>query len=70
MRGLVIGIPYTSNSVSGTTQQFNLTLNFSLQTAVDNSSATENIETAQQNASAVYYTQNRMVNGQDYNSSR
>lgn len=68
MRGSVIGIPYTSNTINGTTQQFNLTLNFSLQTQVDNSAATETIQAAQNNASAVYYTQNRMVNGQDYNS--
>ena len=68
MRSIVIGIPYTSNSVNGTTQQFNLTLNFSLQTSVDNSAATETVESAQSKASAVYYTQNRMVNGQDYNS--
>lgn len=68
MRGVVIGIPYTSNSLNGTTQQFNLTLNFSLQQTVDNSAATETVESAQNKASAVYYTQNRMVNGQDYNS--
>ena len=68
MRGISVAYPYTSNSVNGTTQQFNLTLNFSLQTAVSNSAATETVQSAQQNASAVYYTQNRMVNGQDYNS--
>lgn len=68
MRGITVAYPYTSNSVNGTTQQFTLTLNFSLQTAVSNSAATETIQSAQKNASAVYYTQNRMVNGQDYNS--
>jgi hypothetical protein len=68
MRSIVISVPYTSNSLSGTTQQFNLTLNFSLQQTVDNSAATETVESAQNNAEAVYYTQNRMVNGQDYNS--
>jgi hypothetical protein len=68
MRGVVVNYPYTSNSLNATTQQFNLTLNFSLQQAVDNSSATETIQSAQTNAAAVYYTQNRMVNGEDYNS--
>jgi len=42
-------------------------LTFSLTSALQNSSASETIEHIRQAAPAVYYSQNRMVNGQDYN---
>lgn len=42
-------------------------ITFSLTSALQNSSASETIEHIRQAAPAVYYSQNRMVNGQDYN---
>lgn len=47
------------------TQNFALT--FSLTSALQNNSASETIEHIRQSAPATYYAQNRMVNGQDYN---
>jgi hypothetical protein len=44
-----------------------LTMTFSLQSSIANSSASESIASIQQNAPLVYATQNRMVSGQDYN---
>lgn len=43
------------------------TVTFSLTSALQNSSASETIEHIRQAAPAAYYSQNRMVNGQDYN---
>jgi len=42
-------------------------LTFSLTTTLQNGSATETIEHIRRSAPATYYAQNRMVNGQDYN---
>lgn len=42
-------------------------MTFSLTAALQNSSPSETIEHIRQSAPAVYYSQNRMVNGQDYN---
>lgn len=46
-------------------QEFNLT--FSLTAAIQNNSVSETIEHIRQAAPSTYYAQNRMVNGQDYN---
>jgi hypothetical protein len=43
------------------------TVTFSLTTTLQNGSATESIEHIRRSAPATYYAQNRMVNGQDYN---
>ena len=43
------------------------TFTFSLTTTLQNGSATESIEHIRRAAPATYYSQNRMVNGQDYN---
>jgi hypothetical protein len=48
------------------TQTFNFT--FSLISSLQNNSPSEDIEQIRRNAPAVYYTQDRMVNGRDYNS--
>ncbi len=56
-------IPYVSNG-----QVYNLTIELSLQNNISNASSTETIEEIKKKASKVYYTQNRMVNGEDYNS--
>ena len=47
--------------------QQNFNLSFSLTTALQNNSASETIEHVRQSAPSTYYAQNRMVNGQDYN---
>lgn len=44
-----------------------LALTFALTSAIQNNSASETIEHVRQAAPATYYAQNRMVNGQDYN---
>jgi hypothetical protein len=44
------------------------TVKYSLVAAIDNGSSSEDIEHIRASAPAVYYSQNRMVNGQDYNS--
>jgi hypothetical protein len=44
-----------------------ITLSFGLTSTLQNGSATESIEHIRRSAPATYYAQNRMVNGQDYN---
>jgi hypothetical protein len=44
-----------------------ITMTFSLTSTLQNGSATESIEHVRRSAPATYYAQNRMVNGQDYN---
>jgi len=56
---------FTYVSDSGTTETCALT--FSLTATLQNGSASETIEHIRQSAPATYYSQNRMVNGQDYN---
>jgi hypothetical protein len=63
IRGVTMTIPYFSN----TGQQEQLTLTLSLQTSVDNSAPTESNDNVKANAPATYYTQNRMITGEDYN---
>jgi hypothetical protein len=48
-----------------TSHEFNLT--FSLTAAIQNNAPSETIEHIRQAAPSTYYAQNRMVNGQDYN---
>lgn len=50
---------------AGNTQTFSFT--FSLISSLQNGSASEDIEHIRRTAPAVYYTQDRMVNGRDYN---
>ena len=56
---------FTYSNDQNVTQTFNLT--FSLTSALQNNSASETIEHVRQSAPSTYYSQNRMVNGQDYN---
>lgn len=63
MRGIQIVVPYTNKL--GQTQQ--LTLTMSLQYTVDNSSAQETNDSIRLKAPQTYYTQNRMITGEDYN---
>lgn len=48
--------------------QESCTFTYSLSSALQNSAQSEDVEHIRAVAPAVYYTQNRMVNGQDYNS--
>lgn len=63
MQGLTLAIPYTNRS--GRTDT--LTMRLELQLPVTNAQARETIANIKQRAPAKYYTQNRMVNGEDYN---
>lgn len=60
-----IQLPINYVSRNGRTET--LTLTVSLQTAVSNSKSRENINEIKERAPAAFYTQNRMVNGEDYN---
>jgi len=65
------------NSISGQAGQLTyldaegnnqtLSFQFSLTTSIQNAAPTEDIEHIRRTAPGVYYTQDRMVNGQDYN---
>jgi len=63
MRGISIDVNYRNKSGIAHT----LTINLGLQYTVNNAAATESVDTIRQNAPALYYTQNRMVTGEDYN---
>lgn len=63
MRGIIITIPYISKK--GTNEVIRLTL--SLKTSVTSASATESNFEIKRNAPSTYYTQNRMITGEDYN---
>jgi hypothetical protein len=63
MSGVSISIPYT-NSLG---QQHELSLTLSLQYTVTNSVGPESNASIQTKAPQVYYTQNRMITGEDYN---
>jgi hypothetical protein len=60
---ITISIPYQSKT--GTTET--LTIGLELKYTVDNSSISESNDEIKSNAPATYYTQNRMVTGEDYN---
>ena len=63
MRGINISIPYFNKAgVSHT-----LTVGLALQSSVSSAAASEDIESIRINAPALYYTQNRMITGEDYN---
>jgi hypothetical protein len=63
MSGIVVQIPY-KNKVG---QQHVLTLTLSLQYTVNNSAGPESNTNIRTKAPQTYYTQNRMVTGEDYN---
>lgn len=63
MQQIQIKIPYVN--VEGKT--FTLTISFSLQYTVNNAATTETIQQVKQRAPQAYYSQNRMVNNEDYN---
>jgi hypothetical protein len=63
LRGINIGVTYLNKSGV----EHTLTIGMALQSTVANSAVSEDIETIRTNAPAVYYTQNRMITGEDYN---
>jgi hypothetical protein len=63
IRNVSISFPYRSN----TGQIETLTLTLNLVSAAGNATAAESTENIKTNAPATYYTQNRMITGEDYN---
>ena len=63
MRGIIITLPYISKK--GTNE--NLKITMSLRNSVSNASVAESNAEIKVNAPATYYTQNRMITGEDYN---
>lgn len=63
LQGVSVTIPYVNRA--GRTET--LTLGLELQTPVSNAQARETLANIKQRAPTKYYTQNRMVNGEDYN---
>ena len=63
MRGISIKLPYLSKS--GKVQ--NLTVTYGLQYTVSNGDRSESNLSIKSNAPSTYYTQNRMITGEDYN---
>ena len=61
------GVQVTMNYTSKTSRTETLTLSVSLQGTVTNASARETLEEIKQKAPQQYYTQNRIVTGEDYN---
>jgi len=62
MQNLQIVVPY----ISHTNQIENLTVSLSLTTTVANASARENLRDVKEKAQQQYYTQDRMITGEDY----
>lgn len=63
MSGLTLTIPYLNSRG----EPHNIALQYSLEYTVRNSQPRESIDAIKRRAPQVYYSQNRMVNGEDYN---
>lgn len=63
IRNIAIEIPYVSNL----NQMETLSITMNLQSSVANAAETESNTSIKSNAPATYYTQNRMITGEDYN---
>ena len=63
IRSVAITIPYISNQ--GKTESLSITL--SLASSITNATPSESNDSIKLNAPAAYYTQNRMITGEDYN---
>ena len=63
IRNVTLAIPYTSNTGNPET----LTLTLTLSTSVNTAEASETNLSIKSNAPATFYTQNRMITGEDYN---
>ena len=67
-KNLIVNQPVTFLYTSKLGKQESCSFSYSLSSALQNSAPSENVEHIRSVAPSVYYTQNRMVNGQDYNS--
>ena len=63
MTGINIAVPYINAAGAAHT----VTIGMALQSTVTNASSAESIDSIRTNAPATYYTQNRMITGEDYN---
>lgn len=63
MNNIQVRIPYVAKNGQANT----LTVVLALQASVSNASTSETNDSIKQNAPQVYYTQNRMITGEDYN---
>lgn len=63
IRNVSISFPY----LSATNQVETMTVTLNLATSVSNATATETNDSIKANAPATFYTQNRMITGEDYN---
>ena len=63
MSGVSVSIPY----INASGQSHSLDLTFALQYTVSNSAGPESNTSIQTKAPQIYYTQNRMITGEDYN---
>lgn len=63
MRGVVVSVPYTS--AAGTSETIRFVL--SLKTSITNANSSETNDEIRLRAPSTYYTQNRMITGEDYN---
>jgi|TARA_B100001094_G_scaffold328180_1_gene388019 hypothetical protein len=63
LRGINITVPYLNKAG----QRHSITIGLALQQTVSSATPSEDIDSIRQNAPAQYYTQNRMITGEDYN---
>lgn len=63
----IIDVPFSFGYYNKNGIRFNVEITFSLTSSLNNSSKNESIEHIRKSAPASYYSQNRMVNGADYN---
>ncbi len=63
LRGININIPY----INHLGEEHNITVGLALQYTVSTSAPSESIDSIRTNAPASFYTQNRMITGEDYN---
>ena len=62
LRGIAVRIPYVSRQGKAET----ITITLELKATIDNATVSETNASIKKNAPATYYTQNRMVTGEDY----
>lgn len=63
----IVGQAVSFSYINATNVGQTFSFTFSLTAAIQNNAASEDIEHVRQSAPSTYYSQNRMVNGQDYN---
>lgn len=68
IRAKTISYRYTANSRVNKDSSYDITFTFDLFDTISNSATRESDENIKARAPRVYYTQNRMTNGEDYNS--